>query len=213
MRTESRKCLSETEIGAYLEGRLSSSGKEAVDGHVAACNKCWKDFVAVSRVMNREDAADENVPEYLIAKAVGMFPEKTSVFDLVLNLLKDCVKVLYCPPDINIFTPVAVPALRGKKAVSSEMIVLKKSFEDIEVELDIEKVAGSLCSIRVAVDDLNRKRSVNTIRIELISEGRELESSILEDGETVLEDIGLGKYTIRINKKGKTLGEIALKIK
>jgi hypothetical protein len=213
MRSEGRKCLSDSEFGAYIEGGLSSGRKEAIESHLAGCQKCWKEFVAINRVIIREDAPVENVLEYLIEKALGMFPDKISVFDIVLNLLRDSVKVFYCSPDINIFTPLPVPALRGEKAMPPEMIVLKKSFEDIEVELDIEKVAGSLCNIRVAVDDLSRKILMNTLRVELISDDRELVSSLLEDGETVLEDLGLGKYTIRINKKGKTLGEIALKIK
>ena len=213
MRSERRKCLSDSEIGAYIEGSLSSGRKESFESHLAGCQECWKEFIAINRVINRKDAPAENVPEYLMEKAIGMFPEKRSVFDVVLNLLRDSVKVLYNSPDINIFTPLPVPALRGEKIMPPEMIVLKKSFEDIEVELDIEKVAGSLCNIRVAVDDPRRKILMDTLRVELISEDRELVSGLLEDGETVLEDIGLGKYTIRINRKGKTLGEIALQIK
>jgi hypothetical protein len=91
-------------------------------------------------------------------------------------------------------------------------VVLKKSFEDINVELDIEKVNDDLCSIRVAVDCLETEVLMDTLRVELVSGERELASNLLEGGETFLEDIGTGKYRIKIHRKGKVFGEIALKI-
>ncbi len=213
MHSESRKCLNEAEIGAYIEGRLSSEGKASFEGHLVECKLCRSEFVAISRVIVGKHTPAEETPAHLIKKAVDLFPEKTSVFDVIVNLVKDSVKVIYCSRNFNIFTPSLVPALRGENGTHPEMIILKKSFEDIEVELDIEKAAGSLCNIRVAVDDIRKKMLMNTVRVELISENRELASNLLEDGESVLEDVGLGSYTIKIHRKGKILGEIALKIK
>jgi hypothetical protein len=213
MHSETRKCLSDAEIGAYIDGRLSSEGKASFESHLVECKLCRSEFIALSRVIVQKDTPAEEVPGYLIKKAVDLFPEKTSVFDVIVNLVEDSVKVLYCSQNFNIFTLPPVPALRSENISRPEMIVLKKSFEDIEVELDIEKAAGSLCNIRVAVDDIRSKTVMNTARVELISEERELVSNLLEDGEAVLEDIGQGSYTIKIHKKGKILGEIALKIK
>ncbi|MBI5664007.1 MAG: hypothetical protein HZC49_02785 [Nitrospirae bacterium] len=213
MQPETRKCLSEAEIGAYLEGRLSSDGKESFEGHLVECKICRREFAAITRVIVRKDDFAEEAPAHLIKNAINLFPEKNSVVDVIVNLIKDSIKVLYCSQDINIFTPTPVPALRGEKGPRPEMVILKKSFEDIDVELDIEKAAGSLCNIRVAVDDIRKKTLMNTVRVELLSEERELASDLLEDGEAVLEDVGLGSYTIKIHKKGKILGEIALKIK
>jgi hypothetical protein len=213
MHSDNKRCLSEFEVGAYIEGNLSSDRKESFERHLVECKHCWREFVAINRmIINKDDLAVEEVPEYLIKKAVRMFPEKSSLFDIILSLVRDSVNVVYCSNDINIFTPLPSAALRSNKIVRPEMIVLKKSFEDIDIELDIEKVTGGLCNIKVAVDDLKAKILMNTLRVELISEDRELVSNLLEDGETILEDIGSGKYTIRIHKKGKIFGEIALKI-
>lgn len=71
----------------------------------------------------------------------------------------------------------------------------------------------NLCNIRVGVDNLKIKVLMNTLRIELISEGKELISNLFEDGETILEDISTGRFTIKIQKKGEVLGAVTLKVK
>jgi hypothetical protein len=213
MRSDNKRCLSESEFGAYVEGSLSAVKKASINEHLVECQHCRQEFAAINSVIiQKDDMVEEDAPEYLIKKVVGMFPEKSGLFDIVLNLVRDSVRVVYCSHDIDMFMPLPAAGLRSGKAVRPEMIVLKKSFEDIDVELDVEKVAGSLCNIRVTIDDLKAKVLMNTLRVELISEDRELVSNLLEDGETILEDIGSGKYTIKIHKKGKIFGEIALKI-
>lgn len=212
--TDKKRCFSEFELGAYMEGRLSQEERDALDERLAACTSCWNEFVAINRaIIQKDELADENVPEYLITRAVGMFPEKHGLFDLVVNIVKDSVKLLSCSEGFHLSPPLPAAAVRGSKAMRPEMIVLKKSFQEIDVELDIEKVAGDQCNIRVAVNDVKAKVLTDTLRVELISKGRELVSSLIEDGETVMEDIGTGHYVIKIHKKGKVFGEIALKIK
>ncbi len=139
-------------------------------------------------------------------------PEKRSLFDIVLDLNQDYVRVDYCTNDINVFTPLPAAGLRSDKIVNPEMVILEKSLGEIDVELFIEKVADNLCNIRVGVDNLKTKVLMNTLRIELISEGKELISSLFEDGETILEDISTGRFTIKIQKKGEVLGEVTLKV-
>jgi len=70
----------------------------------------------------------------------------------------------------------------------------------------------SLNIFRIAVDEGMQKASVKPLRVELISNGRELVSTLLEQGETFLEDVGVGQYKIKIHKNGQIFGDIALKI-
>ena len=213
MNSENKKCLSEFELEAYLEGKLSSDRKESVNKHFNECGQCREEFNAINQiVIQGDDMAVEEVPEHIIKKAVGMFPEKSGLFDIILSLVRDTLEVVYYSDDINISTPSPATGLRGNTIASPEMIVLKKSFEDINVELDIEKLSGNMCNMRVTVDGLKEKIMRNTIRVELIYKGRELVSGLLEDGEAILEDISIGKYTIKICQKRKILGEIILKI-
>jgi hypothetical protein len=213
MKTDDKKCFSAFDIGAYIEGSLSSDQRESFERHLAGCHKCWSEFVAVNRViMNKDDVVNEDAPAYMVEKTGMMFPEKSSMLDIALKLVKDSVDVVYRSLDINIFSPLPATGLRSGKTMRPEMIVLKKSFKDIDVQLDIEKVSENICNIRVSVDTLKGRDLIKGLRVELISKGRELISDLLEDGETVLEDISSGRYTINICRKRKILGQIALKL-
>ena len=213
MKTDHKKCLSDIEMGAYIEGSLSPDMKETFETHFASCDQCWSTLAAVNSViMNKDDVATEDAPDYMIEKAGMMFPEKSSLLDIALKLVKDSVDVLHRSLDINVFSPLPATGLRSGKTIRPEMIVLKKSFKDIDVQLDIEKVSENICNIRVSVDTLKGRDILKGLRVELISKGRELISDLLEDGETVLEDISSGRYTINICWKRKILGQIALKL-
>jgi hypothetical protein len=96
--------------------------------------------------------------------------------------------------------------------VRPEMVVLKKSFKGMDVQLDVEKVSETICNIRISVDASGEKDGFKGLRAELIAEGRVLASEPLETGEMVLEDIGTGRYTIKISRKGEPAGQISLKL-
>lgn len=213
MQTGNKKCLSEFQLGAYLEGKLPPDEKGSMEMHIMECRQCREELLAVRLVTDaKDDRAFDDVPEHLINKAVGLFPEKKSVFDVVLNMVRDYLDVDYCSNAVNIFSPLPAEGLRSNKTVRPEMIVLNKSFEDIDVELDVEKISESICNIRVTVKNLKAEFLKDTIRVELVSGDRELVSNLLENGETILEDVTVGKYAIKICHKSRTLGEIVLKI-
>ncbi|RJQ49790.1 MAG: zf-HC2 domain-containing protein [Nitrospiraceae bacterium] len=215
MRTknEHKKCLTETELGAYVEDRLSPSEREDLEGHLLLCDQCRDEFIAVRRVMIRDDVVDViEAPDHLMQKVISMFPEKRSILDLVLAFVQDSIKIISCAQDLRLVMPRFAEGLRSGGAAPSEIIVLRKSFEDINVRFDIEKVEKNLCNIRVSVDDIDEKKPQGAIRIGLISRGRELVSGLLENGETFLEDMGKGEYIIKIQNREKVIGEVALKI-
>ena len=214
MHTGTKKCFSEIELGAFLEGKLSSEEKDALKLRIFECKPCWDELISITGIIAQKDKTESgDVPGHLIEKAIAMFPEKQNVFDIVISMVKDSINLISSTNNIHISTPAFAASLRSEKVEHPEMLVLKKSFDDIDVELDIEKVAEDQCNIKVAIDDLRTKILMNTLRIELISQGRELVSNLFENGETTLEDISAGQYTIRIHKNGKIFGEITLQIK
>jgi hypothetical protein len=213
MKRDDTKCLNEFEMGAYVENSLSPDMREEVENHFASCNQCWSEFIAVHRAMISErDVLTGEAPGHLIKEAVAMFPEKSRLSDIVLKLVRDSVDVVFHAHDITLFTPLPASGLRSGKSVRPEMVVLKKSFREMDVQLDIEKVSETICNIRVAVDKGTGKNVLKGLRAELVAAGRVLDSEPLEAGEMVLEDIGTGRYAIRISKKGKVVGEISLKL-
>jgi anti-sigma factor RsiW len=67
MHKKNKKCVSEQEIGAYIDGRLSSDLKDAVDKRLTECKQCWEEFAAISQyVVQKENTPDEEVPAYMI---------------------------------------------------------------------------------------------------------------------------------------------------
>jgi len=208
-----KKCLSEFEIGAYIDGNLPEEKRDDIEKHFADCNKCWDEFVEIQRVITLKSGLDpEEVPAGMLRKVVNMFPEKTSIFDVVLQFVQDAVEVVQSSADFSLLTPVPVAGFRGSEDAAPKMVVLKRSFEEINVELDVEKISDDMCSIRIAVDELASKGLADTLRVDLLSNGRELYSALFENGEALLEDMSTGSYSIKIHKQGKTYGEIALKI-
>jgi hypothetical protein len=207
------ECLSEHEIGAYMDSTLSSDLREDFEKRLIECKQCWEDFVAISQsIIQKDEISAEDAPEYIINKAIRMYPEKSNLFDIILELVKDSIDIIYHSPGFDILAPLPTAALRSGKTEYPKIMILKKSFEYFDVKLDIEKVNVTLCNIRVVVDDLNKGGLINALRVELISQGRELVSNPLIEGKTYLEGIETGQYTIKIQKKLKVLGEIAIKI-
>ncbi len=207
------KCLSDTDFGAYRDGNLSLREKDAIDRHVTACKQCWSDFVAIHRVvLDEQEDESGTVPEYLVKKAIDIFPAEKSFFDVVLGLVKDTFKVVSCSPHLTMEMPVPAGVIRGNHDTCPGIVVLKKSFQDISVELDVEKLNKDLCNIRVSVKDVRESPMNSAFRVELLSQGRELASMPVEGGEALLEDIARARYVIRVTEKGNVLGEISLKI-
>jgi hypothetical protein len=213
MDKHNKKCLTDYEIGAYMDGNLPDSEKEALENSLFACKECWEDFVTIKQAVIHDDELTEEMPASLMQKAINMYPEsQDSIFNIVVGLVKDSIQVMHYTKGFDIFVPLPAGGLRSGITEHPSMVVIKKSFDEIEVELDVEKTGSDVCNIRVAVDDVIKKRSVKPFRVELSSNGRELVSNLLENGETFLEDIGTGHYTIKINRKGIIFGEISLKI-
>ena len=213
MHKQDKKCLTETELAAYVDDKLSAFEREDIERSLSLCDECREEFIALQRVMISKDVTDVgDAPEYLIKKAIRSYPERRSVLDVVLSFVQDSIKVMTCAHDMRLVTPLFAEGLRSGSSAPSEIVVLKKSFDDINVRFDIEKVEKDLCNIRISVDDIDGKKTTGAYRAGLISRGRELVSGLLENGEAFFEDIGKGEYIIKIQHREKVIGDITLKI-
>lgn len=214
MHSDTKKCFNDIELGSFLENKLSPEEEDAFVLRISKCKDCWDEFISITGIIAQKGTSEfGNVPDHLTEKAMAMFPAKQRIFDIVISMVKDSIELISSAADFETYTPAYAASLRGEKVEQSEMIVLKKSFDDIDVKLDIEKVAEDQCNIRVVVDDTYTKKLMNTLRADLISQGRELESNLFEDGKILLENLGKGQYIIKIHRKEKLFGEIVIKIK
>lgn len=206
-------CLSDVEIGSYIEERLSPEERKAVEKRLEDCNECRKDLIGIRELLGKEDVLQANdAPEHLIKRAINMYPDKEGMFDVVFRIIRDAIEIVRSSTRINVLAPAAGTALRGVKVFSPTMITLTKSFDDIDVELNVEKISGDLCNAKVLVAGTTSKPQVNNLMVELISQGRELASSFPKKGEVIFEDIPYGRYCIKIRRKEKVFGELTFKI-
>jgi hypothetical protein len=209
---ENRLCLTESQIGGYIEGRLPELDREAVEGHLNICPLCRNAAEVAKSLLAAGPPSKETVPEYMIQKAVDYYEEKETIFDIILRLMEETVRVIRSAADVALAIPQPLGALRGVQALSPTMVVLTKSFRSADVECDIERVASGRCNIKVVVMDPKRGSPLRNLRVELFCRDRQLASSSTEKGDVLFEDVSKERYSIKVLQKGEILGELTLKI-
>ena len=126
--------------------------------------------------------------------------------------MKDTLAVVGAALDVRLSVPWSPAALRTGEGAGISMIIMKKTFDAFTAELNIEKLRGNKCNITVIITDRETRTSMKNFRVNLISEDRELASSLLEKGKVLFEDIRRGRYNIVIQKKEAPFGTMSIKI-
>ncbi len=211
---EEKGCLTETEIGGYIEDRLPEHDRKAIEAHLKRCPDCRKQVVVATGVLTGAAPVGDVVPEYVVQNAIDYYEEKETTFDIILRLVQDTVRVIRSAADVALAIPQPLAALRNVKAFSPTLVVLTKSFQSVDVECDIERVSPERCNIKViALDpaDPTKRMTLRNLRVELLCKDRQLASSSMGNNNDVLfEDVSKERYSIRVLQKGETLGELAL---
>jgi len=207
-----RNCLTEFDLGAYLDGKLPLDRRTAVEQVLAECPDCLRELVALRRLTIRNTNDTEDVPERAVIRAAALFGEGRSPFDVVISLMKETLRVIKSSPSLQLSYPAPAFELRNSKAVSARMAVITKTFEEMNAEIDIEQVEAELCNIKVTVVPTAAGFQSQGIRIELFSGERELASYFIEHGFVLFEDIGKGSYSVRIRKKDHLFGAMTLSL-
>jgi len=209
---QGNRCLTDEEIGAFLEGRLDTRSRDLLEMHLEGCGKCLNEIATLNRGLTSQDGLSfSEVPARLIKQAIALYPSKSLFFDAVISLTREAIRIV----DLSALMKTAViqPAfsLRNGKKAEPHMVAVQKSFDEIDAELIIEKVSDLRCNIKVIVVGITFAKSP-PLRAGLFSGGRELASYHLENGEAIFEEVEHGRYTISINRQSRVYGEISLKI-
>jgi hypothetical protein len=211
-------CPEDTLLSSYMDGTLNKTDKERIEKHLLECANCL-DLIHLYKKV-REDEAREAVhdaPAAWIKKAMNLVSEKETVeglFDIVLKFARETIEILANPGNLAI-SHIAVPVpVRGKKsALSANHITLNKTFSDVESEVEVTRVGEGCVNIRVMIKDIKTGVPAEGLRINLFNPHREIASYIAKNGEVRFEDIGFGKYVIKLNRQGKEIGQLSLNIK
>ena len=204
-----RNCLTESELGAYIEKTLDSKKAGEVERKLADCSGCRRELRLASSLLH---APLEEAPLSVVERARAAYPADKSIFDVIAALVKDSVRLLHSSAGFDLQPAPGLPGLRGGRMVAPDMVVLNKSFDEFDAELSIEKLHGGACSIRVHAVEQGSKASAEGLMVSLYSDDRELASGKTEHGRLVFEDVSPGRYLVRFFKRRKSIAEIAIKI-
>ena len=209
-------CDKEEMLIDYVEDRLTEKQRSKVERHLANCDACLEEVVVTGEMIRgiryfELDTVPEDVTRRAI-EAVRAINDKSLVdkVSIYVNLLASKLS-----DTLAGFLPWKNPGLapvRGSKTVIAEdLILLKKSFSDLDAEIEIEKKGQDIASIRVMLsrDDIPEK----PIRITLFTNGRELASYPLTRCAALFEDIPFGRYVLVFTRKGVKAGEYPFEIK
>jgi|GEM_PF-6161045 len=206
-------CLTEAELGAYLEGRVSAEKRAEVEKVLADCPDCLAEAVNIKRIISDPSAADlSGLDAGAVQRAAALFPARSQVFDAVISVLNDAIRVIRSSPLAAWSYAAPALGLRHTKALSPSMIVLTRTFNGLKAELDIEQIAECICNLKIRISPVSPDISLQGIRVELFSGERELASEFLSAGNVLFEDMGCGDYVVSVRKKEIVFGEITLRI-
>ena len=213
MRTD---CMTEEVLMDYLENRLNENRRKWVERHLAGCAACLEAVAIAGPMIRRGDLPElDPVPETVTERAVKTVKALSrngwsdKVFGYVHLLVSDWTRRL------NEFGPWRPPGLapvRGTKRVLGEdLILLRKSFSDLDAEIEIEKKAGGKASIRVVLSRDSTPRK--PIRVSLLKNGREISSYLLSGAAAMFEDLPFGRFMLVFTRNGTRVGEYPFEIK
>lgn len=207
------RLLDDIDIAEYIEGGMDPERCGAMEEFFVRNAETWEEFISIKRAVAGDPAEKAGkVPESLIRKVVAMYQGKRDLFDIVVAVGRDFINVVKSSSDIKVFAPLVQCDLRTPDSGGPRMVVMSKSFDDIEVEVDIERVMDDLCNMKIIVVDIASRRLLKKLRVDLVSKGKELASDVLEQGMVTFEDIEPGEYRIKVGGHDKIFGELSLKI-
>ena len=157
----------------------------------------------------------ETVPEYLTRGIIKRIDHQKD--DTVLSRAIGFIQSLLArgPVAVAAFIPWKRPGLspvRGTKTIIDDsLIVLKKSFAELDIEIEIDKVQPGKASIRVAL--VNNELPPIPTRVTLLKDGREVYSFMVRGSQAHFENVSFGHYTLVFTVNGAEKGNYSFQIK
>jgi hypothetical protein len=206
--------LEDIKIAAYLDGRLAPGERDAVE-HLLNGTKEFREYLALMRqtlANSGERSAEGQVPERLREKVVDLYRQKRDVLDIVISLTDRIFRVLRWSPAVGFSLPAQAATTRSDREMNHSMAVIRKTFDDVVVEVCIEHISASRCNFMIRVTDRTTKAPCDNVRAELMSKGREYASCLLKHGEAIFEDINPGRYDVLVRRSEAICGRLAIRI-
>jgi hypothetical protein len=211
-------CPADEILADFLEGRLSEVEKSEMEQHLSDCDVCLEVLAVGNSLIRGENQFDlAPVPlEVTDAAARLAQGEHSPLYESLPERVERTLRDL--PTKISGFfgdkgwgelQPQPVRAL--KREGSGDFVTLRKTFGDVDAEIELEKTGESKAHIRVRL--LLDVTASQEIRVTLKKGDREIASQLAVGGYALFEDIPFGKYSFTFARDGLTLGTYFFEIK
>jgi hypothetical protein len=213
-----KTCLDEEAIADYLEDRLSHDQRMEVEKHLSDCEMCLNAFVIANDLIRGKAQLElDMVPAEVTEAAVRLLESKRPVSSVSISeVLGSSLKDLYGKVTdflrLKPWVDWQLQPIRGPKPILiKDLIILKKKFQDIETEIEIEKTGENQTNIRVKFPEPIVVRQ--GIRVTLEKGQTEIASYMADSDQVLFENIPFGRYGLTFVREGKRLGRFFFETK
>jgi len=211
-------CPDEETVADFLEARLSGKKKHTFENHLSSCETCTEDLEITRKLIHNKKIADlQPVPSNVTYTAVDLVSKQiTAPMDQFRKNLGKSIKDIYAKMADQITLTLAgnqylVAVRGGRDKELKDMVVLKKTFQDISTEIVFMRNPAGRSDITVRLTD--KKDRQRGLRLTLFRVDREILSDPFnQDGSVMFEDISQGRYKLTINRNGTTLDSYAFRL-
>ena len=200
----------------YLEGRLGPSERAEVERHLAKCDDYLEAFLIAEKMPADENMEHlEPVPGYLTARLIkGIRHQKDmSFFESAFSFIRSLVaRGAAAAAACNPWRKPGLAPVRGTKTVIDDsLIAIKKSFTELDVAIEIDKIKPGKANIKVAL--INHQQPPQATRVTLFNGEREVSSYLVRGSQVRFENVFFGHYTMTFTINGVEKGNYSFEIK
>jgi hypothetical protein len=210
-------CPGEEILADYIEHRLDTSSLQELELHLCHCDTCLETVIAGAALREKETREiDTPVPLGAIKTLLSRISaEDTQPLTALWQRGKETVTSLVNSlMEIIFFKETEAVYVRGSKhIISKNLVVIEKTFKEIKLEIEVEKVGEKAANIKVKTASPGTGARVDGVRINLFSGTREIASFITAGGQALFENIRFGEYTINVQQGEQKLGHLILAVK
>jgi len=211
-------CLTEMDLSCLIDGKVSELERDKFLAHVLTCQGCAEllgTHLKVINAINNKEALE--TPEEVVQAAIGLYNPEVGVnfLEVALNLKEKFIELVRTTGDILLGPQlVPIPALRSHSEESrfANEVKIVKEFDNILTEVGVEKKKPDICDVEIRLTDKETKKKKEGFRVTLNKNGKEIESSLIEDGKVAFKDVRPDKYVVSIIKDDKKFGIIEILI-
>lgn len=213
------ECPQDDLLAKYVDGALKEDEKILMEQHFVSCNDCLE-LVLMSKRAAADEGKDKaaGVPGAWIEKVMGLTDVKRGdpgegLFDIVLKFIKEKIEVIENMGDLSILSGAEPVLLRdGGESEHTNPIVLGRTFSDMKIRIEIEKLHDKHVHMKVAAHEIATGDPAADVRVSLFNPDQEIESYIAEEGIVCFLNLKLARYMVRITSGAREIGQISLNL-